>query len=131
MVSIFVQFLPVAMQAAQILKAGINRFQEATPQEREEIGRHLLAIYYVLEGAAEREQEPLDAPALSPAAWNVAVLEVGERKHEQLRQSIRQFVRAVRRLQSKFAAEERREILFHLSEIKRILADIDRRARNR
>jgi hypothetical protein len=110
------------------------RIAESTPQEREVLGRHLIAIYNLLKGVAERRQETSHLPPLpmlpAPQEWNELQSGQNDGMQERFRRSMQQFGQTIRRYKRNFTAEERRAVIAHLNEIREILTDIDRRVRN-
>ena len=129
-----IRFLPLGIRAAKIFMAVAARIAESTLQEREALGRHLIAIYNLLKGVAERQQETSHLPVLlalpAPQEWNESRSGQNNDWREKFHQSMYQFGNAFRRYKRNFTAEERRAVIAHLNEIREILTDIDRRVRN-
>ncbi len=135
MVRAAIRFLPIGIKAAKILQAIAVRITEATPQEREALGRHLIAIYNLLKGVAERRQETSRLPPLpmlpAPQGWNEPQSGQNDGMQERFRRSMQQFGQTTRKYKRNFTAEERRELIAHLDEIKKILSDIERRVQTK
>ncbi len=137
MVATAVKYAPIAIRAAKVLHHLVRLYAESSPQEREDIKDHLVAMLDILKRAAMRGRNSTDLPPflmLPPAE----LLEPGPKLHDarrkrfrgqsrQFRHNMRQIVRAVRQYSSSLTGEETRQIAGHLNEIWKILSKVNRR----
>ena len=139
MVTTVVRYAPIAIKAAKILHHLVRLYSETTPQEREDIKDHLVAMVDILKRAAMRGRNSTDLPPflMLPTA---ELLEPGPEFHDarrkrsrgqsrQFRHNMRQIVRAVRQYSSSLTGEETRQIAERLNEIWKILSKVNRRVR--
>ena len=139
MVTTAIRYAPIAIKAAKVLHHLARLYSESTPQEREDIKRHLRAMLDVLRSAATRSPDITDIPPLLmlPAPdileWKSEVHDRRQKRiHGQsrrLRHNVRQFVKVIRQYASSLTVAEAKEIADHLNEIWKILSQIDRRVR--
>jgi hypothetical protein len=139
MVTTIVRYAPLAIRAAKVLHYLARLYGGSTQQEREAIKDHLQEIWEILENVAERSGEVRQTPALlmllpgeipagagdSSKRRKVRVME----RSRQVRQNVREFAGLIRRYQSNFTSDEAKEVISHLNEIRKTLADINRRTR--
>ena len=140
MVTGVARFAPLAIYAFKVLKKLHDLYAESTPQERDAIKDQLQAIYDILRKVAGRGQEASDLPPmlmLPPPETLGAASEVRDHpkrrfrdRSRRFRQDIRQFTRIIGKYQSNFTAEEAKQIMEHLNEVRKILSAIDRRTKN-
>ena len=121
--------------AVQVIYFLAERWRESTPQEREEIRRHLGAICEVLKKAANREGEKFD---LNPDSLVEVTAErirsdyaAGRgRRSSPFWRSIGQLIQGLRKYLRRLSRQEVGEISIHLRSIYRIVLEIDRRVKN-
>ena len=128
------KYRQVIMSAAKALKFAADRINESTPQEREELGRHMRAIYEILRSAAKRKGEDIDRQQLSvfalpPAQGRTQTSTSRNRRIRRIRESISQLLNTLKKYRLHLTRVELAEISDHLKEIKRLASDIDRRVR--
>ena len=128
------KYRQVIMLAAKALKFAADRINESTPQEREELGRHMRAIYEILRSAAKRKGEDIDPQKLSvfalpPAQGRTQTSTSRNRRTQRIRESISQLLNTLKKYRLHLTRAELAEISDHLKEIKRLASDIDRRVR--
>ena len=101
-----IRFLPIGIRAAKIFMAVAARIAESTLQEREALGRHLIAIYNLLKGVAERQQETSHLPVLlalpAPQEWNESQSGQNNDRREKFHQSMYQFGQRIPQIQTEF-----------------------------
>ena len=134
------RFAQLAIYAFKVLRKLHQLYTASTPQERDAIKDRLQAIYDILRKVAGRRQEASDLPPMlmlpPPEALGAASDVPGHRKKRFLdrsrrfRQDIRQFTRIIGKYQSNFTAEEAKQVMEHLNEVRKILSAIDHRSKN-
>ena len=133
------RYVRLALLAYKVLEKLYRFYSAFTPQEREAIGNHLQAIYDVLRNVASRRKE---SPALPPMLMlppqtTERIAQGVRRQHKkrfqehsrQFRQNVRRIARTIREYQTSFTVEDAKEIGTHLNDIRKILAEVERRSR--
>ena len=121
--------------ALRVIRFLMERWRESTPQEREEIRRHLGAICEVLKEAANREGEKFD---LNPNSLVEVTAErirsdyaagCGRRSSPFWRSKGR-LIQGLRKYLPRLSRQETGKITSHLRSIHRIVLEIDRRVKS-
>lgn len=133
------RYAPLAIRAAKVLRHLVRLYAESTPQEREDIQRHLRAMLDVLRSAAIRSQDTTDLPPIlmlpAPHIWEPT--SESHNRHQKsvltrsrkFRHNMLQIANVIRRYASSLTGAEAKEIAEHLNEIWKILSQINRRVR--
>lgn len=122
-----VRWLIIGRYVAKVLNEIAKRVRESTPEEREEVRKHVVAIYDILRAASEREGQNLDVPMLM-LGQGIPDASVADRT-ERMRNSIITFRHTFRRYKHHLNKENREEVLVHAKEIARVIAEIEKRTR--
>ena len=106
-----------------------ERVKESTPEERDKIRKRVVAIYYVLRGAAEQESRNANVPMpmLEPGIPEGSVAD----RTDRMRNAITAFRHTFRRYKRHLNKANREEVMEHAKELARIIAEIDQRTRAR
>ena len=122
-------YLTIGRWLAKVAGAVAERVHESTPEERTEIARHVAAIYRILRDARERRGDVRDFPMLmlGPATPN----DSHNQRMERLQNGIRQFRHTFRRYRRHLNRENREQVMSHVRELARIVAEIEARTRGR
>ena len=129
------RYRQVILLAAKVLKFVADRINESTPQERENISHHMQAIYQILRGAAKRKGEeidlqPLSIFALPPESGGVEESTTRITRRERVREATGQFLNSLKQYRLNLTRAELAEIGDHLKDIRRLVAEIDRRVKS-
>ena len=127
------KYRQVILLAIKVLKFLADRISESTPQEREDIRRHMHAVYQILRGAAKRKGEeidlqPLSVFALPTASEGAEDNTVCNRRTRRVREATDQVVQSMRKYRLTLTRTELAEIADHLKHIGRLASEINSRA---
>ena len=133
------RYVRLALLAYKVFEKLYRLYTAFTPQEREAIGYHLQAIYLVLRNVASRRKDAPDLPAMLmlPPQTTERIAQGTRRQHKKrfhehsrhFRQNTRRVARTIRAYQSSFTVEDAKEIGTHLNDVRKILAEVERRSR--
>ena len=123
--------LIIGRTIAKVLIEVGKRVEASTPEERAEIREHVVAIYQILKGTAERATQDSIIPLGMLQEEDGGTTENGASRVAQLRQGLSILRYMAREYARHLDKENRAEIKQHLSELNRIIRDIDRRAKAR
>ena len=116
---------------AKVLIEVGKRVEASTPEERAKIRDHIVAIYEILKGTAERTTHDSVIPLQMLPEGDGTTAENGAGRVAQLRHGLSILRYMAREYARHLDEENRAEIKQHLAELNRIIRDIDRRAKAR